>query len=52
MNENPETVGVIEKEDVETAGAVEKSAKLYYRIIKRAFDLLISTVGIGKNSEV
>jgi len=46
MNENPETVGVIEKEDVETAGAVEKSAKLYYRIIKRAFDLLISTVGI------
>ena len=33
MNENPETVGVIEKEDVETAGAVEKSAKLYYRII-------------------
>ena len=46
MNENPETIGVIEKEDVETAGAVERSAKLYYRIIKRAFDLLTSTVGI------
>ena len=46
MNENPEKTGLIEKEDAEAADVVKGSERLYYKIIKRTFDLLISAVGI------
>ncbi len=46
MNENPVTAEAIEKEDARTVETVKGSDRLYYKIIKRLFDLLISTIGI------